>query len=89
MPKKLRDKRKRDKSRSFKYKKIRKKICLFCTDNKEVIDYKNMIKLRRFVSERGKILSSKTTGCCAKHQRKITTAIKRARSIALLPYVIK
>lgn len=72
-----------DKSRGRK----RKKVCNFCVDKVEHIDYKDTAKLRRFTSERGKILPRRTTGTCAKHQRQLTLAIKRARHIALLPYV--
>ena len=64
----------------------RKKICQFCVDKNEHIDYKDTAKLRRFLSERGKILPRRTTGTCAAHQRELTEAIKRARHIALLPY---
>ena len=64
----------------------RKKVCVFCgKDN--VIDYKDTIKLKRYVSERGKILPRRITGNCAKHQRALTVAIKRARHVALMPYV--
>ena len=63
----------------------RKKVCVFCgKDN--VIDYKDVNKLKRYVSERGKILPRRITGNCAKHQRALTVAIKRARHIALMPY---
>ncbi len=63
----------------------RKKVCVFCgKDN--VIDYKDTNKLRKYVSEMGKILPRRITGTCAKHQRELTTAIKRARHLALLPY---
>ena len=72
-----------DKSRGRK----RKKVCSFCVDKVEHIDYKDTAKLRRFTSERGKILPRRTTGTCAKHQRQLTLAIKRARHVALLPYV--
>lgn len=65
----------------------RRKVCSFCVDKVEHIDYKEAAKLRRYLSERGKILPRRTTGTCAKHQRQLTTAIKRARQIALLPYV--
>ena len=65
----------------------RKKVCCFCVDKIEHIDYKDTAKLRRYLSERGKILPRRTTGTCAAHQRQLTTAIKRARHIALLPYV--
>ena len=65
----------------------RKKVCLFCVDKVTNIDYKDTAKLKRFTSERGKILPRRTTGTCAAHQRQLTVAIKRARQIALLPYV--
>ena len=65
----------------------RKKVCTFCTEKTAVIDYKDALKLRKFTSERGKILPRRVSGTCAKHQRELTTAIKRARVIALLPYV--
>lgn len=64
----------------------RKKVCIFCQDKVTEIDYKDVMKLRKFVSERGKILPRRVTGTCAMHQRQVTTAIKRARYIALLPY---
>ena len=65
----------------------RRKVCSFCVDKITQIDYKDTAKLRRFLSERGKILPRRTTGTCAAHQRQLTVAIKRARHIALLPYV--
>ncbi len=65
----------------------RKKVCAFCVDKVEYIDYKDLPRLRRFISERAKILPRRVTGTCARHQRELTTAIKRARHIALLPYV--
>lgn len=65
----------------------RKKVCTFCVDKVTSIDFKDAAKLRRFISERGKILPRRTTGTCAAHQRQLTIAIKRARQIALLPYV--
>ena len=64
----------------------RRKVCAFCADKVEVIEYKDAGKLRKYISERGKILPKRMTGVCAKHQRELTTAIKRARQIALLPY---
>ena len=64
----------------------RRKVCSFCVDHAELIDYKDTAKLRRFTTERGKILPRRISGVCAKHQRKLTVAIKRARAIALLPY---
>ncbi|MDR1669252.1 MAG: 30S ribosomal protein S18 [Oscillospiraceae bacterium] len=65
----------------------RRKVCSFCVDRVEHIDYKDAPKLRRFLSERSKILPRRMTGTCAAHQRELTLAIKRARHIALLPYV--
>ncbi len=65
----------------------RRKVCTFCTERDAVIDYKNPAQLRKFISERGKILPRRMTGTCARHQRQLTTAVKRARQIALLPYV--
>ena len=65
----------------------RKKVCSFCVDKVEHIDFKDTAKLRRYLSERSKILPRRTTGTCAAHQRQLTVAIKRARHIALLPYV--
>lgn len=66
--------------------KARRKVCQFCAENVKEIDYKDASKLRKFVSERSKILPRRVTGTCAKHQRELTTAIKRARQIAILPY---
>lgn len=66
--------------------KPKKKVCGFCVDKVEAIDYKDVAKLRRFVTERGKILPRRISGNCAKHQRQVTVAIKRARNIALLPF---
>ena len=65
----------------------RRKVCQFCVDKATFIDYKDTAKLRRFLSERSKILPLLTTGTCAMHQRQLTEAIKRARQVALLPYV--
>ena len=65
----------------------RKKVCAFCVDKVEQIDYKDTAKLKRYLSERSKILPRRTTGTCAMHQRQLTDAIKRARHVALLPYV--
>ena len=64
----------------------KKKVCLFCTDKTATIDYKEPNKLRKFTSERGKILPRRVTGTCAMHQREVTRAIKLARVVALLPY---
>lgn len=67
----------------------RKKVCVFCADKTSDIDYKDVTKLKRYISERGKILPRRITGNCAKHQRALTVAIKRARHIALIPYVVE
>lgn len=68
------------------YKPARKKVCAFCADKVEAIDYKDVAKLRRYITEKGKILPRRQTGVCAAHQRELTTAIKRARVMALLPF---
>ena len=70
-----------------KFRKESKKVCAFCAEKNEAIDYKNVAKLRKYMTEKGKIIPRRTTGVCAKHQRELTTAIKRARQVALLPYV--
>lgn len=64
----------------------RRKVCSFCVDKVEEIDYKDVAKLRRYITERGKILPRRISGNCAKHQRQMTTAIKRARNVALIPF---
>jgi len=66
--------------------KMKKKVCAFCVDKAEYIDYKDVAKLKKYVTERGKILPRRISGNCAKHQRALTVAIKRARVMALLPY---
>jgi small subunit ribosomal protein S18 len=65
----------------------RRKSCFFCKEKVREVDYKNVSQLRRFISERGKIRSPRMTGACRKHQRQIAVAIKRAREMALLPYI--
>lgn len=65
----------------------RKKVCAFCADKIDEIDYKDTLRLRKFTSERAKILPRRVTGTCAKHQRQLTIAIKRARQVALMPYI--
>ena len=72
--------------RPFRARKAKKKVCQFCVDKVQDIDFKDVAKLRRYVSERAKILPRRITGTCAKHQRQLTSAIKRARHIALLPF---
>lgn len=74
-----------DRKRKF----TRKKYCRFCANTELVIDYKNLDIMRQFISDVGKIDPARLTGTCAKHQRKLTTEIKRARQMALLPYVIE
>ena len=73
--------------RSFRNMHRKKKVCAFCADKVEAIDYKDVAKLRKFITERAKILPRRVSGTCAKHQRELNTAIKRARQVALLPYV--
>ncbi len=80
------DDRKRNKRRKFVF---RKKVCKFCRDGVEIIDYKDVNLLSRYIMPVGKILPKRITGTCAKHQRRLTTAIKRARHAALLPYKLK
>ncbi len=83
------DNKKRGARNDKPYRRPRKKVCVFCADKVEDIDYKDVEKLRKYVSDKGKILPRRVTGCCAKHQRKVTVAVKRARTIALLPYTVK
>ncbi|MDO5717395.1 MAG: 30S ribosomal protein S18 [Tissierellia bacterium] len=64
----------------------RRKICAFCADKKKAIDYKDVNTLKKYISERGKILPRRVTGNCAKHQRQVTAEIKKARQVVLLPY---
>ena len=70
-----------------KFRKVRKKVCPMCGDKNFVLDYKNAEQLKKFINDKGKILPRRATGACAKHQRDITLAVKRARHIAILPYV--
>lgn len=71
-----------------RYKKTsRKKVCNFCVDKVDYMDYKDVSKLKRYITEKGKIVPRRQTGTCARHQRELTTAIKRARFMALIPYV--
>ena len=80
----LAEKQERDNRRMNR--RSRKKACAFCVDKVESIDYKDVAKLRRYLSERAKILPRRVTGTCAHHQRELTTALKRARQLALLPF---
>lgn len=70
----------------YKHGRNKKKVCIFCENKGKKIDYKDVATLRKFVTESGKILPSRQTGTCPKHQRELTVAIKRARNIALLPF---
>ena len=72
--------------RGGKFRRARKKVCIFCVDKAESIDYKDVAKLKKYITERGKILPRRISGTCAKHQRQLTDAIKRSRNIALLPF---
>jgi small subunit ribosomal protein S18 len=76
----------KDNQRTFKRTK-KKKVCTFCSEKITEIDYKDVARLKKSMSERSKILPRRITGNCAKHQRALTTAIKRARHIALIPYI--
>ena len=69
-----------------KFRKVRKKVCVLCSDKNFELDYKNADQLKKFINDKGKILPRRATGACAKHQRAITLAVKRARHIAILPY---
>lgn len=74
------------KKNNFRGRKARKKVCSFCVEKSEFIDYKDINKLKKFITERGKILPRRISGACAKHQREVTKAIKLSRNIALLPF---
>jgi len=67
----------------------KKRVCNFCVDKIDEIDYKDVSRLRRYITERGKILPRRITGNCARHQRQLTVAIKRARNVALLPFTVE
>ena len=76
-----------DKNKFFKHNKNKKKVCAFCEDkNCKFIDYKDANRLKKYITENGKIIPSRQTGTCSRHQRELTVAIKRARNIALLPF---
>ena len=77
---------KRDKDDKAWQKKGKRKVCIFCKDRIDHVDYKDVITLRKFVSERGKIRARRVTGNCVQHQRDVATAVKNARQMALLPY---
>ena len=76
----------KDEDYNPKFRKMRKKVCPLCANKDLVLDYKNADQLRKFINDKGKILPRRATGACAKHQREITTAVKRARHIAIIPY---
>ncbi len=78
--------RKRDKEEKAWQKKGKRKFCVFCKEKTEYIDYKDVMTLRRFTSERGKIRARRVTGNCVQHQRDVATAVKNARVMALLPF---
>ncbi|MBI2461944.1 MAG: 30S ribosomal protein S18 [Candidatus Rokubacteria bacterium] len=65
----------------------RRKVCKFCVDKIDMVDYKDVKRLRTFISERGKVIPRRISGSCARHQRQLTTALKRARNVALIPFV--
>ena len=81
-----RNNRNNDEDFNPKFRKMRKKVCALCANKDLVLDYKNADQIKKFVNEKGKILPRRATGACAKHQRVITLAVKRARHIAILPY---
>lgn len=81
-----RNNRNNDEDYDPKFRRTRKKVCALCANKDLVLDYKNADQLRKFINEKGKILPRRATGACAKHQRDITLAVKRARHIAVLPY---
>ena len=76
----------KDEDYNPKFRKMRKKDCPLCANKELVLDYKNADQLKKFINDKGKILPRRATGACAKHQRDITIAVKRARQIAILPY---
>ena len=84
--KREREKRDRREKKDDGWKRQKKKVCVFCKDRVEYVDYKDVMMLRKFVSERGKIRARRVSGNCAQHQRVVATAVKNAREMALLPY---
>jgi len=81
-----RNNRNQDEDGVSKFRKPRKKVCVMCADKNIVLDYKNGEQLKKFISDKGKILPRRASGACAKHQREITLTVKRARHIAILPH---
>ena len=82
-----REREPREGQKPFRANRKRKKVCQFCADKIDHIDYKDTVRLQHHISERSKILPRRITGACAKHQRELTIAVKRARQVALLPYI--
>ena len=85
-PKTKRRPAKKEKEEKAWQKKAKRKVCIFCKDRVEFVDYKDVAMLRKFVSERGKIRARRVSGNCSQHQRDVATAVKNARQMALLPY---
>ena len=81
-----RNNRNNDEDYNPKFRKVRKKVCPLCANKDLILDYKNGEQIKKYINEKGKILPRRATGACAKHQRDITLAVKRARHIAVLPY---
>jgi len=77
---------KKDAKKKDKFMPARKKVCRFCVDKTKIIDYKDIKRLEQFIKERGKLVSSRISGNCAKHQRRLAEAVKQARYLSLLPY---
>jgi ribosomal protein S18 len=86
MPRGSSDRRKRKRREERPGRRVKKKVCYFCAEKKDYVDYKDVALLRKFMSDRAKIRSSRVTGNCVQHQRKVARAIKNARELALLPY---
>ncbi len=84
--KKFNNRKNNDDDSMPRVRRIKKKVCMYCADKNLVLDYKDAEKLKKFISEKGKILPRRVTGLCAKHQREATLAVKRARQIAILPF---
>ena len=84
--KRFNNKNNNDEDYNPRFRKVRKKVCALCANKDLVLDYKNAEQLKKYINEKGKILPRRATGACAKHQRDITLAVKRARHIAILPY---
>ncbi len=84
--KRFNNKNNSDEDYNPRFRKVRKKVCALCANKDLVLDYKNAEQLKKYINEKGKILPRRATGACAKHQRDITLAVKRARHIAILPY---